>query len=227
MTKRVVVVGTGTGVGKTWVARALAGAFRLQCSVVALKPVETGIEGDGAGASGGLSDARLLADTSTEIVRSAPYRFAPPVSPHLAARDAGTSIDLQQILTYVQSYESISHAVDVSVIETAGGLFSPLGPGLTNFDLARALEPACWVLLAADSLGVLHDVTATVGLARSLGRVPDFVVLSAARPADASTGTNAAELVALGVVPSAITLAQGATEPLEAIVAAVLDRGGR
>lgn len=223
MIRRVVVVGTGTGVGKTWVASALTKALGRRCAVVALKPVETGVaETEGVSESGQQPDAKLLADASTEVALLAPYRFAPPVSPHLAARQARTVIELERILTYVQHHESSLGALDVTVVETAGGLFSPLATELTNFGVARALDPACWILVAPDSLGVLHDVSATVGLARHLGRAPDFVVLSAARPPDASTGTNAAELVTLGIVDHALTLARDATAPLEAIVAAVL-----
>lgn len=224
MTRRVVVVGTGTGVGKTWVGATLARALQRRCSVLALKPVETGVdEASDAIASGELSDAAVLAAASTATPAPGPYRFAPPVSPHLAARRAGATIELARILTYVQHHESSLGALDATVVETAGGLFSPLGPDLTNFDVARALDPACWVLVAPDSLGVLHDVSATMGLARRLGRTPDFVVLSSARPPDASTGTNAAELVTLGIVDRALTLARDATEPLQPIVAALLE----
>jgi dethiobiotin synthetase len=91
------------------------------------------------------------------------------------------------------------------VVETAGGVFSPLAPGITNFELAVALEPAMFVLVAADALGALHDVTATLLAMRARGRTPDHVVLSGARPPDASTGSNGVELAALGiVVPSAV-----------------------
>src|SRR6202000_2887278 len=85
------------------------------------------------------------------------------------------------------------------IIETAGGVFSPLSPAKTNFDLALALEPALWVLVAADSLGVLHDVSATLQAMRARKRAPDHVILSGAREPDASTGPNAAELQALGI----------------------------
>ena len=98
-----------------------------------------------------------------------------------------------------------SHSVAWTVIESAGGVFSPLAIGLTNFELALALGPATWVLVGADSLGVLHDVSATMQAMRARGRQPDHVVLSAARERDASTGRNAAELAALGIVtPSAV-----------------------
>jgi dethiobiotin synthetase len=154
-------------------------------------------------------------------VAPAPFRFEEPISPHLAARRAGVQVEPSQILTYVQTHESTNGA-GVSVIETAGGLFTPLAPGLSNFDLARALEPGVWVLVASDSLGVLHDLSSTIGFATARGRAPDFVVLSGAREPDASTGKNQAELAALGISAHAIAVPRGATEPLSAIVDAVL-----
>jgi dethiobiotin synthetase len=84
------------------------------------------------------------------------------------------------------------------VVETAGGALSPLSDTETNLDLARALEPAELVLVAPDALGVLHDVRATWTAMRALLREPDQLVLCRARPPDASTGTNAAELERLG-----------------------------
>jgi dethiobiotin synthetase len=220
VTQRVLVLGTGTGVGKTWVSRALTLAFSKRTSVVALKPVESGVD---LGESAALtrSDGQLLASVSSFPVAPAPYRFEAPISPHLAARRAGVQVELGEILTYVQTHESIP-GVNVTVIESAGGLFTPLAPGLSNFDLARALEPGVWVLAASDSLGVLHDLSATIGLAKSRGRAPDFVVLSGAREPDASTGTNQDELAALGISVPAVTLSRGVSEPLSLIVDAVL-----
>lgn len=196
MTRRLVVVGTGTGVGKTWVTEALARVLAARSQrVVALKPVETGVSEQTLD-----TDGARLAAASTLPVKPPPYRFAPPISPHLAARRDGRRIELDQILIYVRYHESSSPAAaDWTLVETAGGLFSPLAPGVTNFDLARALDPARWLLVGHDGLGVLHDVTATLGHARALGRTPNHLLLSAARSPDASTGTNAAELEALGV----------------------------
>jgi hypothetical protein len=86
-----------------------------------------------------------------------------------------------------------------SLVETAGGVFSPLNPTATNLSLAVALEPAIWIVVAPDALGVLHDLTATLTAMRANARMPEFVVLSAAREPDASTGTNADELARLGI----------------------------
>jgi dethiobiotin synthetase len=193
---RVVLLGTGTSVGKTWVGAVLLRELaRRGLGVVGLKPIESGVSEESS------TDAAALANAGSIRPLPPPFRFAEPISPHLAARHAGVTVDLNTPLTYVQSHESSSRGrvPDVVVVETAGGLFSPLSESLVNWDLARALDPARWVLVAADALGVLHDVTATLEAARARGRGPDEIVLSAARTPDASTGTNAAELVRLGL----------------------------
>ena len=196
---RIVVLGTGTNVGKTWLGCALLDRLRARGRLgIGLKPVESGVS------EAMPSDGSLLAAPAAREPAPAPYRFHDPVSPHLAARRAGTSVELSQILTYVQIHESgwLSAAPEVTVVETAGGLLTPLAPGLTNFDFARALDPARWLLVAPDALGVLHDLSATLGVCRALGRTPDAVALCRARPLDASTGTNAEELARLGITAS-------------------------
>jgi dethiobiotin synthetase len=202
---RIVVLGTGTNVGKTWFAASLCRALRDRgAECIGLKPVESGVES-------GPGDAELLAGASGRAASPAPYRFRPPISPHLAARQAHQTLRLEPILEWVNSatHDMSRHVMPFTVIESAGGLFTPLAPGLTNWDLARALDPSVWVLVAPDSLGVLHETTATLEAARARGRAPDFVVLSAARAADASTGTNAAELESLGIATPVAVLAHG------------------
>lgn len=210
---RVVILGCGTGVGKTRVSSALLRELRAEgLACMGLKPVETGIEPI-SGLAGPGSDAHLLA-TSGSLAPPAPnpfYALAEPISPHLAARRTGAQIDVSAARKWLEDAENhmtpyISpHMALWRVIETAGGVFSPLSPDATNFDLATALDPSVWVLVASDSLGVLHDLTATLIAMRARGRTPDHVVLSAAREPDASTGSNAAELRLLGIAnPSAV-----------------------
>jgi dethiobiotin synthetase len=186
-----VLVGTGTGVGKTHVAIALlAAARRRGLALRGCKPVESGF------APAAPSDAASLEQAGAAFhVQPAPLRYADAVSPHLAGRRAGRPAAFEAAVAYAVAVTRTGP----TLVETAGGLFSPLAPARTNFDLAVRLEPACWLLVAPDRLGVLHDLTATLGWARALGRPLDGVVLSAPGAADASTGTNAAEARALGI----------------------------
>jgi dethiobiotin synthetase len=220
------MLGTGTGVGKTWLACELVRALRSRGHrPLGLKPIESGVTDPNA------TDGALLArstfdqrERANALELSAPYRFPDPVSPHLAARRVGRDISVDAALRYVREQESAARAsaFDVCVIETAGGLFSPLSPGVTNWDLAQALTPAKWLLVAPDALGVLHDVTATLLAARARGRLPDVIALCAARPADASTGTNAGEIELLGIGPRPVVFPEDGTAGLERLLANLL-----
>jgi dethiobiotin synthetase len=188
-----VVVGTGTGVGKTAVACALCRQARSAgLHVVGLKPVETGSDANGVWA-----DAAALSVASGGV--GGPdqplFGYARPVSPHLEARRTGRTIDLAAVTAWVDE-----HAADVTIVETAGGLLSPLGPGQNNLDLARATGPDRLLLVGRDGLGVLHEVAACrLVLEHAELWADTCVALSAAPPHDASTGTNAPELEALGL----------------------------
>jgi dethiobiotin synthetase len=194
--QRLVLLGTGTDVGKTYLGVALVRALRaLGRDVLALKPVESGLPTHQAGVIPRSGDAADLAQVAT--LGAAPrYGLSRPVSPHLAAREQGQVIELSEITQWVEEQEQEFLASNprrpVVLIETAGGCFSPLSEQHTNFDLASALGPARWLLIAPDSLGVLHDVQAT--LRALLPHVPHYLALSQARGSDSSTGTNAQEV---------------------------------
>lgn len=196
---RVVILGTGTDVGKTYVTACLARSLREHVAVTALKPIESGVAPEVVG------DAGAIAAAAGHAVVLSPWRFVRPVSPHLGAREAGSPIAVAEVAAWVTEQEKLGGA-PISLVELAGGAFSPLGLGLTNVDLALALEPALWLLVAPDALGVLHDVTATL---RALPRAPDAVVLSGSRPPDQSTGSNAEELTQLAIVDVLEVIAAG------------------
>ena len=199
---RIVVVGTGTGIGKTHLSVALVAYLaRAGRQVCGLKPIESGVPPGAVG-----EDATALAAAGVfHVKQPQPYALPDPVSPHLAARRLGLAIDLTRVTEWVDA-----HPADHLVIETAGALLSPISPTASNLDLARALTPDVWLLVAADRLGVLHDVAACVLALKVHGIVaPPVVVLQTPAAPDDSTGTNAAELVTLGTVPRAFTMPRG------------------
>jgi dethiobiotin synthetase len=216
---RLVVVGTGTDVGKTHVSCSLVAALRARAAVAAWKPVASGVE-SGMEAP----DTSALAAALGAPVAPPLYAFAEPISPHLAARRAGVVIDIAALAARAQA---LAAGVEVLLVETAGGLFSPLGPGVTNADLARALGGAL-VLVAPDRLGVLHDVTATLIALRQAGLSLAALALSAPAVPDASTGTNAAEIEAMTGQPVAAVFARAAPDAPASLgaAAALLARAG-
>jgi dethiobiotin synthetase len=130
-------------------------------------------------------------------------RFADPVSPHVAAREAGAPISLPGLAEEIAAARS---EADVIVAELAGGLFSPLTDAATNADLARLVRPDVLLLLAVDRLGVLHDLIAATRAADAIPIPIDGIVLMAPATPDSSTGRNAAEIPLLLGPPLLATL---------------------
>ena len=133
------VTGTDTGVGKTLIACALVRGFvSLGYRVAVMKPVASGSEVT----PGGLRNADALAlmacaslPLSYEQVN--PYCFEPPISPHIAAKEARIEVDIGKI---VRGYEALTSRADWVVVEGAGGWFAPINDHQTMADLAWALS---------------------------------------------------------------------------------------
>ena len=181
----IAITGTGTGVGKTHVACALLGALIDRgVRAVGWKPVESGAIAD--------ADSDEASLSAVSRVATPTLRLHAPLAPHLAARREGVVIDSTNLRA---ALDVLAARWDVVVVELAGGLFSPFDDALDN---AQWLVPigAHVVVVAPDRLGVLHDVSATVRAAASVGLALHAVVLSAPAVPDASTGTNLAELAA-------------------------------
>lgn len=133
------VTGTDTGVGKTVVAAGIVHALIARgARVAAMKPVASGAH---AGAEGLRNDdaERLIAaaNVETRYEEVNPFCFAPPVAPHLAAREAGVAIDLAPVLA---AAGKLAARADVLVVEGVGGWTVPLGPAFDVAALAAALD---------------------------------------------------------------------------------------
>lgn len=205
---RILTVATGTEVGKTYVTAALARALAAHQAVLALKPVESGYD------PAAPSDARQLALAAGHPLIPPCYALRRPSSPHLAARLEGRTIEAATLKDWVHQQEAL-HATTphVTLIETAGGLCSPLSPRLTNLDLVPLLGPALVLLVVPNRLGALHELRAAqLALATCTAERP-WVLLNAPPTPDLATATNAAELLQLGWADAPYVLERGAPLP--------------
>ena len=203
------VSGTDTGVGKTLVSAGLVAALRRAGRrAVAVKPIETGCHPGPDGLVG--ADATLLevASHSGELPlppvpgsgHSPWYRFAPPVSPHVAAARARVHIDSHVI---AQAVADLAAHCDVVIVEGAGGLLVPVARYITMADLAKRMA-ARLLVVARASLGTLNHSLLTLHAAASHGVLAAGVILNHATepdPGDASADSNAEELGKLTDVP--------------------------
>jgi dethiobiotin synthetase len=80
-----------------------------------------------------------------------PYRLALPVAPQSAAAAEGQTIEVSRISA---AFERLRQQAGFVLVETAGGLGSPLAPGLLMLDLARRLRLPV-LLVARDALGTV------------------------------------------------------------------------
>jgi dethiobiotin synthetase len=162
----VFVTGTDTETGKSVLAAAVCAALVARGErVAAFKPVVTGIDEEpGAWPA----DHELLANAanagqSPEEV--SPYRFGPPVSPHLAAEQAGVALEPAHL---VEAAGAAGARADALVCEGVGGLLVPLTPGYLVRDLALDLGLPV-VVAARTGLGTINHTLLTVESARAAG----------------------------------------------------------
>lgn len=168
----VFVTGTGTEVGKTVVAAVLARTLAAEGrSVAVFKPAVTGLEEEGEPDHALLRRAAASAQSDEEV---APYRYGPPMSPHLAAELAGEEIDPERLRAAAQA---AADGADALVCEGVGGLLVPLAAGYLVRDLAAELGLPLLVA-ASPGLGTINHTLLTIEAARAAGLEVAAVVLT-------------------------------------------------
>jgi dethiobiotin synthetase len=186
----VFVTGTGTEVGKTVVAAVIARSHATARERVAVfKPAVTGLSERTSNSTSQsrrrssprqhtrepdhalLRRAAGSAQSDDEI---APYRYDPPVSPHLGAELAGEHIDPARLLAAARA---AADEADFLVCEGVGGLLVPLTLGYLVRDLARDLGLPL-VVAALPGLGTINHTLLTIEAARAVGLDVAGVVLT-------------------------------------------------
>jgi dethiobiotin synthetase len=220
------VTGTDTAVGKTVVACGLARGFRAHGARVAvMKPVASGATHTPAGLRN--ADALALieaAQATTPYALVNPYCFEPPISPHIAAKEAMIEVD---IATIRRNFEALAADADWVVIEGAGGWFAPISERQTMADLVWALAvPA--LMVVGVRLGCLNHAQLTRLAIEARGVSFAGWIASGVDPAMARTAENLASLErllgepALAVAPCEPEVAASLT--LEAAAARLAQR---
>ncbi|MGC9953177.1 MAG: dethiobiotin synthase [Rhizomicrobium sp.] len=171
------ITGTGTDVGKSFVATGLVRQLHaLGEPVWALKPVVSGFDMANARASdpGLLLEAMNHTTSPDCIARISPWRFAAPLSPDMAAAREGKEIDFEALVAFCR--EHIEGHRGTLLIEGVGGVMTPLDARHTVLDWMAALQiPA--VLVAGSYLGTIsHTLTAADAMARAGVKIAALVV---------------------------------------------------
>jgi dethiobiotin synthetase len=154
-TPTIVVVGTGTDVGKTWVSVALLEWMKRRgVSAAARKIVQSF---DPADPPEGQDRALLAAATGEEplMVCHDAKSFALAAAPPIAAARLGLSAPT---LAELLDFWPCAPDDQLLLVETAGGLRSPQASDADALDVAAWIDPDLVVLVASDELGVISQV---------------------------------------------------------------------
>ncbi|MGH7813503.1 MAG: dethiobiotin synthase [Candidatus Binataceae bacterium] len=183
MTRRLLITGTDTGVGKTTVACALAEAMRVRgMRVGVMKPAET----DCAEVGGVLEpkDARALALAAASPIPLeliCPYRYRSPLAPAAAAEIDG--IAPPDMAVIARCFDKIAAESDRMLVEGAGGITVPIAWDFDYADLALRLGLEL-VVIVGNRLGCLNATVLTLKYADSRGLSIAGVILSDSEPAE-------------------------------------------
>lgn len=195
------MTGTDTGVGKTFVACAVAAWLHRRVRTGVMKPIATGgrllVEG---GRRRWVSDDALrLAWASGSREPWAlinPVCFEEPLAPLTAARRVRRPIRIESVMS---AFHALSRRHDVLIVEGVGGLLVPLTDRLTVADLARRLRLPLLVV-ARPGLGTLNHTLLTIQCARRAGLPVLGVVFNHAGPRPRSPMARVAETTNPGVL---------------------------
>ena len=165
------VTGSGTEIGKTFVAVALIHELhRRGRQVTALKPVVSGFDAARAGESdpGALLAALGEQPTAETLDRIAPWRFLAPLSPDMAAARERRTIDFAKLIEH--SRNAMAAARGTLLIEGVGGAMVPLDERHTVLDWMATLRIPAIVVCGSYLGAISHALTALDALRnRSLG----------------------------------------------------------
>jgi dethiobiotin synthetase len=194
----VFITGAGTDVGKTFVTAGLIRSLRARGSAVeALKPIVSGF--DPLAPSG--SDPAILLEalgrdvTPQTLAAVSPWRFKEPLSPDMAARAEGRSIDFDQLLGFCA--EAAANAPGQLLIEGVGGVMVPIDARHTLLDVMSRLRLPL-ILVGGSYLGAINHLLTAEDVLRSRGLDLRAIVISESR--DSSVGLDATEATLAGFV---------------------------
>ena len=163
----VFVTATGTDIGKTFVTAGLIRHFRAAGREVdAVKPVVSGFD---PAAWQDSDPAALIAAlgrplTLDEAERISPWRFAAPLSPHMAARHEGRAIAYTEVVEFCR--RRMAGRRGILLIEGIGGIMVPIDDRHSVLDWMTLLRIPV-MLVAGTYVGtVSHTLTALEVLVR-------------------------------------------------------------
>jgi dethiobiotin synthase len=163
----VFLLGTDTGVGKTSVSAGILKIIHGTHKVCYWKPVQNNtIVADDT------SDIKTLTSLPDDCFVEPAYRFAEPLSPRMAAKKWGKSIDVEAM---GKTFDEKVREGNFVVVEGAGGLLVPFSDTHLQVDFIKRLRIPV-ILVGSDKVGTINQALLSINYMRE-AKVPCLGVI--------------------------------------------------
>ena len=169
MSKVLFIVGTGTDIGKTYVAGLVV--KKIKEAGYSSSYYKAAMSGNVRDVSGQLipGDAKWvqqISGISQSLDIMCPFVYEHAYSPHLASRIEGNPVTMKKVL---EGYNNVCNTYDYVTMEGSGGILCPIAYDTEQIQLEHIIK-ACnlpCLLIADAGLGTINSVVLTVEYMRS------------------------------------------------------------
>lgn len=194
MAKSLFITGTGTDVGKTYIAALIvkklwesgehAAYYKAAMSGNDQRPDGSLIPGDALW-------VREISGIRQPLEEMCPFVYQHAVSPHLASQIEGNPVSMDVVK---QGFSAVAHKYSYITVEGSGGILCPLSVGKEELwleDVVRELKLPC-IVVADAGLGTINHVVLTVEYMRMKGIFVKGLIFNHFHPGDLMEEDNVA-----------------------------------
>ena len=173
--KGLFISGSGTDVGKTFIAQHLVSLLTQSKIVSVRKPVESDCQVvNGYLATKDAIKLLKVSNVDDDIDIVCPYKFHQCSDAENASKASNIELSLDQLIDACVSDSFV-------VVEGAGGLLSPMAKNTLNIDLAKSLALPL-IIVVKDELGAINQALLTIKVAKQYQLEIACVVLNQFEP---------------------------------------------
>ena len=183
--RNIFIVGTGTDVGKTYIAGLILKEFiRSGINAAYFKAAMSGNVKDTNGnlIPGDALHVKNVSGTTQPLSEMCPYVYERAYSPHLAARIEGNPVDFDAVMA---KFDALSAKYDRVIMEGSGGILCPIRldgeKEIWLEDFVRARDFGC-ILVADAGLGTINAVGLTVSYMKAKGMRLTGIIFNRFKP---------------------------------------------
>lgn len=179
MSKGFFVTGTDTEIGKTHVSACIGHSLvKAGLKTIPYKPIASGCIRQNNNSL--LSEDALFLQQACQslytLEQICPYRFEAAISPQQAISQANEHISINDLASKI-----IFEKKAITLVEGAGGFYSPIASDGLNSDLAKQLGLPI-ILVVGDRLGCINHALLSIDAIRNAGLNLKAVVINQLRP---------------------------------------------